>query len=97
MGTFLTIMFCLFVVVVFIVLVILLGVTATAFGEKLYDYLQEAIEEYFDLKRKKAIIIQIRRKWASEDKRMDIDLFGMECTCGSVAEMVAWLKEHGVE
>lgn len=97
MGTFLAVMFCLFIVVVFIALVILLGVAATAFGEKFYDYLQDVSEEYFNLKRKKVIQIQIRRKWASEDKRVEIDLFGIECVCGSVAEMVAWLKEQGVE
>lgn len=97
MGTFLTIMFCLFVVVVFIVLVILLGVTATAFGEKLYDYLEEAIEEYFDLKRKKAIKIQVKKRWADQETYMDVNLFGIQHTCYSVDEMVAWLKEQGVE
>ena len=97
MGTFLAVMFCLFIIVVFIALVILLGVAATAFGEEFSDYVHDASEEYFKLKRKKTINILVGRKWASEQTYMKIDLFGMECTCGSVSEMVAWLKEHGIE
>ena len=97
MGTFLAVMFILFIVVVFIALVILFGVAATAFGEEFADYVHDACEEYFNLKRKKTINILVGRKWASERTYVEIDLFGVKCTCGSVSEMVAWLKEHGVE
>lgn len=97
MGTFLTIMFCLFVVVVFIALIVVFCVAVSAFGEEFYDYVQEASEEYFELKRHKAIKIKFKKRWSDKDTYMEIDLFGTQCTCGSVAEMVAWLKEQGVE
>lgn len=97
MGTFLTVMFYLFVIAVFVAFIVLLCVAGGAFGEEFYDYLQDVSEEYFDLKRNKAIKVQIERKWLSNDKCINIDLFGVQCTCDSVAEMVAWLKEYGVE
>lgn len=97
MGTFLTVMFILFVIVVFIALVIFFGIAAMAFGEEFADYVHDVSEEYFELKRNKAIKIKFKKRWSDKGTYMEIDLFGTQCTCGSVAEMVAWLKERGVE
>ena len=97
MGTFLAVMFCLFIVVVFIALVILLGVAATAFGEEFSDYVHDASEEYFYRKRERNIKIKIPRLWSAKMTQLEVDLFGKQYDFSNVAEMVAWLKEHGVE
>lgn len=97
MGTFLTIMFCLFVVVVFIALIVVFCVAVSAFGEKFYEYIQDASEEYFDRKRERDIKIRTTRAWHSNKICLKVNFFGFEKECNNVAEMVSWLKEQGVE
>ena len=97
MGTLLTVLFCLLLIGVFIALVGFGILIAVQFGEGLANYMEDWVEEFFERKKKRDFKIKVKRYWNAQEMYVVVDLYGVERQFDNVDEMVAWLKEQGVE
>lgn len=97
MGILLTVLLCLLLIGVFIALVGFGILIAVQFGEGLADYMEDWVEEFFERKKKRDFKIKVKRSWIAQKMYVVVDLYGVERQFDSTEEMVAWLKEQGVE
>ena len=97
MGTLLFVLFCLLLIGVFVALVGFGILVAVQFGEGLADYMEDWVAEFFERKKKRDFKIKVKRYWNAQEMYVVVDLYGVERQFDNTEEMVAWLKEQGVE